>query len=132
MAARKSARKKSVAKKSTRKKATRKKATRKKTARKTSARKKTKKKAARTLADELPRSLKQFRKDVERELLAVEREVETAGRATRRRLTRVVRDAARHLGQLEAKGERQWKKLTRVAKSDAKRMLDRLKKASGR
>ena len=138
MAARKSTRKAAVKKKATKKSA------RKKTARKKAAKKKaTKKKAAkkknaakRTRIDlvgtALPKSLKAFGRQCRRDLSAIEKQIEIAGKDTRRSLARIVRDASHQLGTLEARGEREWRALSRNAKRDVERILRRVQKATGR
>jgi hypothetical protein len=131
MAARKSTRKVAVKKKAT-KKTARKKATKKKAAKK----KATKKKAAKRstiglVGSELPKSLKAFGRQCRRDLSAIEKQIEIAGKDTRRSLTRIVRDASHQLGTLEARGEREWRKLSRNAKRDIERVIGRVKKATG-
>lgn len=137
MAARKSTRKVAVKKKAT-KKSARKKTARKKATRKKAAKKKaTKKKAAKRstidlVGSELPKSLKAFGRQCRRDLLAIEKQIEIAGKDTRRSLTRIVRDASHQLGTLEARGEREWRKLSRNAKRDIERVVRRVQKATGR
>ena len=132
MAARKATRKAAVKKKATKKSA------RKKTARKKATKKKaTKKKAAkRTRIDlvgsALPKSLKAFGRQCRRDLSAIEKQIEIAGKDTRRSLARIVRDASHQLGTLEARGEREWRTLSRNAKRDVERVLRRVQKATGR
>lgn len=132
MAARKATRKAAVKKKATKKSA------RKKTARKKATKKKaTKKKAAkRTRVDlvgsALPKSLKAFGRQCRRDLSAIEKQIEIAGKDTRRSLARIVRDASHQLGTLEARGEREWRTLSRNAKRDVERLLRRVQKATGR
>jgi hypothetical protein len=127
MAARKSTRKAAGKKKATPKKATRKKAAKKKTARK--------KKAARRstidlVGSELPKSLKAFGRQCRRDLSAIEKQIEIAGKDTRRSLTRIVRDVSHQLGTFEARGEREWRKLSRNAKRDIERVIRRVRKAT--
>ena len=136
MAARKSTRKaagkKKATKKSARKKTAPKKATRKKAAKKKTARKK---KAARRstidlVGSELPKSLKAFGRQCRRDLSSIEKQIEIAGKDTRRSLTRIVRDVSHQLGTLEARGEREWRKLSRNAKRDIERVVRRVRKAT--
>jgi hypothetical protein len=137
MAARKSTRKaaakKKATKKSARKKSVGKKATRKKAAKKKSARKK--KAARRSTVDlvgsELPKSLKAFGRQCRRDLSAIEKQIEGAGKDTRRSLARIVRDASHQLGTLEARGEKEWRRLSRNAKRDIERVIRRVQKATG-
>jgi hypothetical protein len=131
MAARKSTRKAAVKKKAT-KKSARKKAAPKKATRKKAAKKK---KAARRstidfVGSELPKSLKAFGRQCRRDLSAIEKQIEIAGKDTRRSLTRVVRDVSHQLGTLEARGEREWRKLSRNAKRDIERVVRRVRKAT--
>jgi hypothetical protein len=121
MAARKTAaRKKTARKKTTARKAPRK---------KTGARKQARKTPQKSLATELPKSFAAFRKELNRDLTALEREVEAAGKDTRRRLTRLVREASHHLGHIEARGASEWKKLSAQATRDVERTMRRVKKA---
>jgi hypothetical protein len=136
MAARKSTRKAAVKKKAT-KKSARKKTAPKKATRKKAGKKKTsrKKKAARRSAidlvgSELPKSLKAFGRQCRRDLSAIEKQIEIAGKDTRRSLTRIVRDVSHQLGTFEARGEREWRKLSRNAKRDIERVIRRVRKAT--
>jgi len=133
MAARKSTRKVAVKKKATKKSA------RKKTARKMAAKKRTagkKKGGKRSTIDlvgsSLPKSLKAFGRQCRRDLNAIEKQIEIAGKDTRRSLTRIVRDVSHQLGSLEARGEREWRKLSRNAKRDIERAVRRVQKAAGK
>ena len=131
MAARKSTRKAAVKKKAT-KKSARKKAAPKKATRKKAAKKK---KAARRstidlVGSELPKSLKAFGRQCRRDLSAIEKQIQIAGKDTRRSLTRIVRDVSHQLGTLEARGEREWRKLSRNAKRDIERVIRRVRKAT--
>jgi hypothetical protein len=119
----------------TRKKATRKKATAKKTARKKGAKKTSRKKTGRITASdllgaELPKSLKALSRQLRRDLNAIEKQIETARKETRRSLTRVVRDASHHLGTLEARGQKEWRKMSSRARSEVERTLKRVKRAT--
>ena len=125
MAARKTAARKATSRKKTARKAPRKKASARKGARK----KATPKRTQKSLATELPKSFAAFRREFNRDLTALEREVEAAGKATRRRLTRLVREASHQLGHLEAKGSSEWKKLSNQATRDVERTVRRVKKA---
>ena len=135
MAARKASKKKAARKKASKKKAVRKKAGRKKSSRKKAGRKKgARKKASRRgrvdlVGSELPKSLKAFGRQLRRDLNAVEKQIEVAGKDTRRSLARIMRDASHQLGALEARGEREWRKLSRNAEKDIDRMVKRVRKA---
>jgi hypothetical protein len=127
MAARKATRKAAVKKKATKKKAAKKKATKKKAGKKRSA----KRSAVDLIGDDLPKSLKAFGRLVRRDLTAIEKQIEVAGKDVRRSLSRVVRDASHQLGALEARGEREWRSLSRKAKGDVEQVMKRVRKATG-
>jgi hypothetical protein len=136
MAARKSTRKaatkKKATKKSARKKTARKKSAGKKATRKKAAKKKTAKRSTVNLVgSELPKSLKAFGRQCRRDLSAIEKQIESAGKDTRRSLARIVRDASHQLGTLEARGEKEWRRLSRNAKRDIERVIRRVQKATG-
>ena len=114
-----------------------KKAPRKATAKKKSARKKTASggKASRRsgidfVGAALPRSLKAFGRQLRRDLTALEKQIEIARKDTRRSLARIVRDASHQLGVLEARGEREWRSLSRSAKRDVERIVKRVQKVT--
>ncbi len=130
MAARKSTRKAAVKKKAT-KKSARKKTAPKKATRKKAAKKKTSRRSTIDLVgSELPKSLKAFGRQCRRDLSAIENQIEIAGKDTRRSLTRIVRDVSHQLGTFEARGEREWRKLSRNAKRDIERVIRRVRKAT--
>jgi hypothetical protein len=119
----------------TRKKVARKKATTKKTTRKKAAKKTARKKIGRIAASdvlgaELPKSLKALSRQLRRDLNAIEKQIETARKETRRSLTRVVRDASHHLGTLEARGQKEWRKMSSRARLEVERTLERVKRAT--
>jgi hypothetical protein len=119
----------------THKKTTRKKAAPKKTVRKKATRKKAAKKTRRIAASdllgtELPKSLKALSRQLRRDLNAIEKQIETARKETRRSLTRVVRDASHHLGTLEARGQQEWRKMSSRARGEVERTLKRVKRAT--
>ena len=132
MAARKKAAQKKTAAK---KKAPRKKATAKKKKaapkRKTSRKKAPRKAAADLVGTQLPKSLKAFGAQLRRDLNAIEKQIEIATKDTRRSLTRIVRDASHQLGVLETRGEREWRKLSLNAERDVKKIVKRVRKATG-
>ena len=137
MTARKATRKaaaKKASKKTARKKSAPKRAAKKKAARKKSARKKKAAKRSRIdlVGSELPKSLKAFGRQIRRDLNAIEKQIEIAQKGTRRSLTRIVRDVSHQLGVLEARGEREWRSLSRTAKRDAERVARRARKATNR
>jgi len=120
---------KATAKKTTRKKATKKKATKKKAAKKTVSKKQRRISAASLLGEQLPKSLKALSTQLRRDLNAIEKQIETAGKDTRRSLTRVVRDASHHLGALEARGQQEWRKMSRRARNEVERTIKRVRAA---
>jgi hypothetical protein len=126
----KTTRKKTTASKTARKKATAKKTTRKKAAKKTGRKKIGRIAASDLLGAELPKSLKALSSQLRRDLNAIERQIETARKETRRSLTRVVRDASHHLGTLEARGQKEWRKMSARARSEVERTLKRVKRAT--
>jgi hypothetical protein len=123
-------RKKATASKTARKKATTKKTTRKKAAKKTGRKKARRIGASDLLGTELPNSLKALSRQLRRDLNAIEKQIETAGKETRRSLTRVVRDASHHLGTLETRGQKEWRKMSARARSEVERTLNRVKRAT--
>ena len=115
------------------KKATaKKKAVRKKTASKKVSRKKagSGRSGSELVGVELPRSLKAFGRQLRRDLTAIEKHIEIAGKDTRRSLARIVRDASHQLGALEARGEREWRSRSRAAQRDIERIVKRVRKAT--
>jgi hypothetical protein len=123
-------RKKATTKKTTRKKATTGKTTRKKVAKKTGRKKAGRIATSDLLGTELPKSLKALSRQLRRDLNAIEKQIETAQKETRRSLTRIVRDASHHLGTLEARGQREWRKMSARARSEVERTLKRVKRAT--
>ena len=101
------------------------------------ARKKTARKATRRAASartalprlELPRNLQEFRKRIETQLNALERDVSRARTETRRRAARLIREASHQLGRLEARGETGWRQLAESYRKDLVRLLGRLERA---
>ena len=124
------ARQTTTRRKATRKKSTTKKATRKKAAKKTGRKKIRRIATADLLGEELPKSLKALSRQLRRDLNAIEKQIETARKETRRSLTRVVRDASHHLGTLEARGQKEWRKMSARARSEVERTLKRVKRAT--
>jgi hypothetical protein len=124
------ARQTTTRKKTTRKKATAKKTTQKKAAKTTGQKKIGRIAASDLLGAELPKSLKALSLQLRRDLNAIEKQIETAGKETRRSLTRVVRDASHHLGGLEARGQKEWRKMSTRARSEVESTLERVKRAT--
>jgi hypothetical protein len=140
---RKATRKKTTRKKATRKKttrkttargATRKKATRKKAARPAARRKTAGKKTARRAARggldlELPVNLRAFQRDMTRRIRRLEASIARARKETRLRLAKLLSEASRQLGWLEAMGERAWHRLSAPYRRELLRLLRRLERA---
>ncbi|MBW2715926.1 MAG: hypothetical protein JRD03_07610 [Deltaproteobacteria bacterium] len=124
------ARQTTTGKKATRKKATAKKTTRKKATKKTQQKKIKRIAASDLLGADLPKSLKALSRQLRRDLNAIEKQIETARKETRRSLTRVVRDASHHLGTLEARGQQEWRKMSARARGEVERTLKRVKRAT--
>jgi hypothetical protein len=122
-------RKKTTRKKTARKKVAAKKTTRKKAAKKTGGKKTRRIAASDLLGAELPESLKALSRQLRRDLNAIEKQIVTARKETRRSLTRVVRDASHHLGTLEARGQKEWRKMSARARSEVERTVKRVKRA---
>ena len=116
------AKKKAVRKKTASGKAPRKKAVKKKTGGGRS--------GSELIGIELPKSLKAFGSQLRRDLTAIEKQIEIAGKDTRRSLARIVRDASHQLGALEARGEREWRSRSRAAQRDIERIVKRVRKAT--
>jgi len=85
--------------------------------------------ALKKLEPDLPDSLKDYSRQVRSGLAKLERQIETAQRGATRRWTRLLRDVSHGLGQLEALGDKQWKKQTYAARREAVKLLKRLEKA---
>jgi len=128
----KTTRKKATTKKTTGKKAGSKKTTGKKAAKKTGWKRTGRIAASDLLGSELPKSLKALSLQLRRDLNAIEKQIETAGKETRRSLTRVVRDASHHLGALEARGQKEWREMSTRARSEVERTLEKVKRATQR
>jgi hypothetical protein len=105
------------------------------TARKKAARKKTagkgatRKSALTRLEDKLPASLRDYAKRVNKQLNALERDVERAIPQARRRTARLIREASHKLGAIEARGEKAWRGRADHMTRDAQKLLRRLEKA---
>ncbi len=123
MTARKATRKKAARRKTTRKPATRRKTTRKKATRKKATRR------AALLGERLPASVGALTRQLRTDLNAIEKQIQTAGKDTRRSLTRVMRDASHQLGVLEARGQKGWRTASRKARSEVERIVKRVQRA---
>jgi hypothetical protein len=83
------------------------------------------------IESELPKALGDYVSRVERELNKLERHIERAGSSARKRATRLLRDASKQLGAVEARGEAAWQRLTAPYRKDAVALLERLENAIG-
>ena len=101
-------------------------ARRKKTTRKKTTRRMT---PLQRLEQELPRTLREFRKGMRTRLARLEKEVGRAQLQARRRAARLLRQASHQLGQLEAKGESGWRKLAKPYRRDLVRLIRRMEGA---
>ncbi len=80
---------------------------------------------------ELPGRLRDFSKELRSQLLRVERELVSAQASYRRRAARLLREGSVELGRLEAKGEREWQRLSERARRDVLSILRRIEKLVG-
>jgi hypothetical protein len=78
---------------------------------------------------ELPASLRDYVKQVEGQLNRLEKRIEKAGASARKQATRLLRDASKQVGSLEARGEAAWGRLTAPYRKEAVSLLDRLEAA---
>ena len=78
---------------------------------------------------ELPTSLRDYVKQVEGQLNRLEKRIEKAGASARKQATRLLREASKQVGSLEARGEAAWSRLTAPYRKEAVTLLDRLEAA---
>jgi hypothetical protein len=78
---------------------------------------------------ELPPTLKAYQQRVQKQLALLEKEIDRAQTEARRQAARLLRNASRELGRLEAHGEQGWRKLAGDAQKQALRLLAQLEKA---
>ena len=78
---------------------------------------------------ELPRNLRDYVKQVETQLNRLEKRIEKAGASARKQATRLLREASKQIGSVEARGEAAWGRLTAPYRKDAVKLLDRLEAA---
>jgi hypothetical protein len=102
---------------------------RKRAARKTARGKKNNTSALARLEHELPPNLRDFSRRVSRGLSDLEKRIEQEGRVARRRAARILRQTSHRLGQLEAQGEREWRKQSVRARHTAVRLLRQLERS---
>jgi hypothetical protein len=77
----------------------------------------------------LPPTLREFSQIVRGQLSRLERELTRQQVVYRRQAAHLLREASISLGRIEAEGEASWKRLTRPARRELLRLLDRLQKA---
>jgi hypothetical protein len=106
-------------KKTTAKKATRKKAVKKRTTKSTLTR----------IEDELPPNLRDYAKQVHKQMNALERDLERAVPKARRGIARLIREASRNLGAAEARGEKAWQKRAAHLTRDSQKLMRKLERA---
>ena len=78
---------------------------------------------------ELPKNLRDYVTQVETQLNRLEKRIERAGTSARRQATRLLREASKQIGSLEARGEAAWRRLTAPYRKEAGALLDRLEAA---
>jgi hypothetical protein len=78
---------------------------------------------------ELPASLRDYVRQVEGRLNHLEKRIEKAGASARKQATRLLREASKQVGSLEARGEAAWGRLTAPYRKEAVTLLDRLEAA---
>jgi hypothetical protein len=108
---------------------TRKRAARKRAAKKTARGKSSNTSALARLQQELPPTLRDFSRRMSRGLSDLEKRIEQEGRVARRQGARMLRQASHRLGQLEAQGEREWRKQSLRARHAAVRLLRQLERS---
>ena len=70
----------------------------------------------------LPKTLRDFGKQVRRNLDQLERDIERAIPVARKRTARIIRDASHELGRIEERGEVFWRKGVAQATREARKM----------
>ena len=78
---------------------------------------------------ELPANLRDYAKQVHKQLNALERDIERAIPQARRRTARLIREASHQLGAMEARGQKAWRERAEQMTKDAQSLLRRLEKA---
>jgi len=81
------------------------------------------------IGDELPTTLRDYGKQVRRQLNALEREIERAIPQARRRTAKLIREASHNLGAVEARGEKAWRERAGSMTRDAQKLLRKLERA---
>lgn len=91
--------------------------------------KKTSRGAVARFEGELPKTLREYSRNVRKELTRIERDVEKVTAATRKRGIKLFREASYELGKLEQQGEKAWTRLTNPYRRKAVSLLKQLEKA---
>jgi archaellum component FlaC len=81
------------------------------------------------LTKDLPPTLREFSRQVQGRLNRLEREIDRVQASYRKQIAHLIRVASHRLGQLEAEGEGQWRRLAEPARKEAIRLLSQLEKA---
>jgi archaellum component FlaC len=81
------------------------------------------------LTRDLPPTLREFSKQVQGRLNRLEKEIDRVQASYRKQIAHLIRVASHRLGQLEARGEGQWRRLAEPARKEAVRLLSQLEKA---
>ncbi len=79
--------------------------------------------------DGLPSNLKAYARRFRQGLARLERDLVKQEISARRKAARLLREASHQLGQIEARGERAFKRRATKARKDADRVLSKLEKA---
>lgn len=77
----------------------------------------------------LPRTLREYSRSVQRELTRIERDVEKVTATTRKKGIKLLREASHELGRLEQQGEKAWQRLSTPYRRQAVTLLKQLEKA---
>lgn len=107
----------------------RKKTTRKKTTRKKTANRKAPKTALERIEDELPDTLRDYAKQLHKQMNALERDLERAIPQARRRIAKLIRETSHNLGAAEARGEKAWRQRAAHMTRDSQKLLRKLGRA---
>jgi hypothetical protein len=98
-------------------------------ARRRTAPKKKQKSTLARLEDELPANLRDYAKQVHKQLNTLERDLERAIPQARRRTARLIREASHKLGAWEERGQKEWRARAESMTTDARKLLRKLEKS---
>ncbi|MBW2695989.1 MAG: hypothetical protein JRE70_05910 [Deltaproteobacteria bacterium] len=93
------------------------------------AKKRTSRSAFQRLEDDMPKTLRDYRARVRKNLNQLERDIERAVPQARRRTARLIREASHELGRIEERGAAAWRRRAKKMTLDAQRLLRRLERA---